>query len=203
MKIIQVTTFLMFFVPTILTGCSEDSDVNTSLQDGAILNITPYIGGTTSAKPQEGLGSWFSMEISPGDFTFVPLDSLNGLIIGTIQLANTTSPPDGNIDKPWVLLGNFGAHQTNNNLNLVSTTSNSATIDFSGWGITWNSITNIDMSTGASSGGIDGIANLTCNNNCSNGNTYVLDYSATVPSSDPSGYGNVKYSLHLEGTINQ
>ncbi len=33
------------------------------------------------------------------------------------------------------------------------------------------------------------------------GSAYTLDYLATVPLGDASGFGGVKYALHLEGTV--
>jgi hypothetical protein len=33
------------------------------------------------------------------------------------------------------------------------------------------------------------------------GSNYVLDYHATVPVNDVSGFGGVQYALHLEGTV--
>ncbi len=33
------------------------------------------------------------------------------------------------------------------------------------------------------------------------GDAYTLNYAATVPAGDPSGFGSVKYYLHLEGCV--
>ena len=44
-----------------------------------------------------------------------------------------------------------------------------------------------------------GIASVTWDGN--SGSPYVLDYNAHVPVGDPSGFGGVPYSLHLEGVV--
>jgi hypothetical protein len=34
------------------------------------------------------------------------------------------------------------------------------------------------------------------------GTAYTLDYTATVPAGDPSGFGGTQYALHLTGIVN-
>jgi hypothetical protein len=63
------------------------------------------------------------------------------------------------------------------------------TLDFSGWNVAWNAIPSISMGAGAWLGNPDGVAIMTCVNSCKSGATLVLDYSATVPPDDASGYG--------------
>ena len=60
------------------------------------------------------------------------------------------------------------------------------------------------MSGGAHTAGfVDGVAIITCANDCAVGDSYKLEYSATVPDGDPSGFGNVKYFVHLEGIVSE
>jgi hypothetical protein len=45
-----------------------------------------------------------------------------------------------------------------------------------------------------------GTGTISCGT-CLNGDAYTLDYSAVVPPGDPSGFGGVLYSMHLEGNL--
>lgn len=188
---------------TLLTLITSLQNAHAALVDGSTLSFSPILtGGTFDSLPADGFGSWFSMEVQPGLFTITPVTSLNGLVLASTQLANPV-PLAGNIDEPWAFFGNQGAHQTVSDSNVLTTSGDSATVDFSGWGITWNSIQNIDMSTGAWNGNAEGVANVACASGsaCGNGASYTLDYSATTSSGDPSGYSSVRYALHLEGVI--
>ena len=44
---------------------------------------------------------------------------------------------------------------------------------------------------------------MTCSVDCSVGDSYILNYYGTVPAGDPSNFGNVKYTAHLEGMVQQ
>ena len=76
----------------------------------------------------------------------------------------------------------------------------SVDLDFSGWAVTWNGIPTINMGGGAWGANANGVANVSCGN-CGDGDAFTLDYSATVPNGDPSGFGGVIYELHMTGTI--
>lgn len=54
--------------------------------------------------------------------------------------------------------------------------------------------------TGATGTFANGVGNFTWSGLC--GTACTLSYRATVPLGDPSGVGNVKYELHLEGIVN-
>ena len=139
-------------------------------------------------------GSFFGMDTDGnglGGNEKTAIESLNGIAIGTTQ-------PAIDIDKTWIFFCNPGNHQSTSNVNILSDDgAGNVTLDFSGWNVTWNMIPSIPMGAGAS----NGIATMTCAASCSVGDTYVLDYLATVPAGDPSGFGNVDYTLHLEGTV--
>lgn len=164
-----------------------------------------------------GNGSYFSMEVSPGFHFQTQITSLNGIILGTSQYAtgSHTGIPDGseypNIDNPWVFFSNTGMHFSSSAVSVLADDgTGNATIDMSGWNITWNGI-NIPMGSGAWDGNLDGIGTVRCTNTCgalyvpgwSDHNPdvaweyYTLDYTATVPIGDPSGFGGVRYALHL------
>ena len=190
------------------------TSANAALSSSAVLNFdsgvqtcTAY--GTCFVKS----GSYFGMDTNgSGTVTAnerTPLVQNNGLILGTAQAASGShsGAPDGTesagIDAAWGFFGNTGMHFTSSAANVLSATGNTATIDFSGWNVTWNGIAAINMGGGAWAGNANGVANVTCAVDCSVGDTYTLDYSATVPMDDPSNFGGVAYQLHLVGTVSE
>ncbi len=107
-----------------------------------------------------------------------------------------TSGDTNAIDAPWAFLANVGSDYTTVGI----TGSTSAGLDFSGWTTTWNGIPAINMGGGAwGTGYSNGVANFAWSGVY--GSAYTLDYSATVPVGDPSGFGGVRYFLHLEGVV--
>ena len=72
-------------------------------------------------------------------------------------------------------------------------------LDFSGWEWTWN-LQTWNLGSGAWDGNPNGVALMTCENDCANGDAYSLTYSATFPST-PFGLEGVQYSLSLTGVI--
>lgn len=151
--------------------------------------------------------SYFGMEISPGWYLNTTIEAHNGIVIGKEQPAegshsgwiNGTEKPS--IDKPWNFFGNIGMHQTilgSGGITIINDDgAGNYELDFSGFGVTWNGIPNIAMD------GPSGVATLSCSTAaCKIGDAFVLDYDAAVPIGDPSGFGGVRYRLHLEGTVN-
>lgn len=125
----------------------------------------------------------------------------------------------GEIDAAWNFFGNTGIH-------FIATPVTGDTVnglDFGGWRVTWSGIPSIDMGGGfqdcgttsdgicvkpPTQGSVDvggtynngtGIATFAWNG--LDGGAYTLDYAATVPQADPSGFGGVKYALRLQGTV--
>jgi len=181
----------------IIASCFIAQYANATLTDGSALSFIPIsTGGSVADLPADGLGSWFAMEVSPGTHTITPVSSLNGIVIGTTQPASSVGP-DENIDEAWNFFGNTGVHLTTS-LVWVLTDNNAGnvTLDFSGWGVSWNSIPFIPLGETPNTG----IASLVCDIDCSVGDSYILNYTAVVPS-DLSSKGGVIYNLHLEGTI--
>ena len=180
----------------------SSSFAQAELVNGSTLSFTPIASGNYTSLPADGMGSWFAMELSAGMYSITPLTSLNGIVLGTTQLA-TSAPPVGNIDVPWMFFGNMGTDQTIADSNVLSASGDTATIDLSGWSVTWNAIPNINMGSGAWTGNAEGVADVVCEtgSGCGNGSGYILDYSATVPLGDISGFGGVRYALHLEGAV--
>ena len=153
-----------------------------------------------------------------------------GIKIGVTQSATGShnGPPDGSetsaIDDPWYWLGSTGMHTTTSPVTAVNDLGGGVMeLDFSGWGLTWNGITLINLGGGIQDCGTtdDGIcvatngddlagqydngtslAIITCSSVlCAQGDSFTLDYAATVPQADSTNFGGVYYSLHLEGMV--
>lgn len=139
-----------------------------------------------------------------------PITGHDGIRIGDTQPASGSHSgyPNGTeipgIDNPWVYLAQTGMHLTTSPVTILSQTANSMELDFSGWGMTWDGYPLIPLGTGAWrswNNSQDGIASVTCSTDCSNGDTYQLQYSATIPLDDPSVLAGVTYALDITGTI--
>jgi hypothetical protein len=127
---------------------------------------------------------------------------------GNLVTATTTEAPG--VDEPWGFFGNTGMDYLTKAVTVLSDAGTQKWLDFSGWTVTWNGIPAIPMTTGAWSagtnffGGGNGVARLNCSSStCSTTSTFTLDYFATVPLNDPSGFGGVQYKLHLEGHVGE
>lgn len=141
-------------------------------------------------------GSFFTMD---GNFGAV-VESDAGIVLDSSQpydgnAISSVNAYDGsgtNIVKPWLFFSNTGTNFSDPpGITVVSDTE----IDMSGWRVGWGEVPNINMGSGSN-------AVMACSGgSCDDGDTYILDYSATVPPGDPSGFGGVLYALHLEGTV--
>jgi len=220
----------------ILMVCATGASTlaSAALSTSATLNFIPGVTTTsTSSATFVKSGSYFGMDnsgngkVSAGERTAIV--QFDGLIVGTVQTASGShgGSVDGSetpgFDKAWEYFGNTGLQYASVATTISSDDNSGAvTLDFSGWGVTWNGITAINMGGGtqqcgtASDGicvdgaGTDianaydngtGVATVTCAAVCAAGETYTLDYSANVPQADPSNFGGVLFVLHLEGTI--
>ena len=187
-----------------------------SMHDGVHMGVAQPASGTHSGAPfgaannyqatnfvQVGQTSLYSPIYLAGDGT-----DPNNTTTDTSQayVATTTEVPG--IDEPWNFFGGTGMHFTSSPIIVIDNDVNgdggfTKTLDFSGWGVTWNGIAAINMGSGNHSGGAgDGLATITCSDvSCSQSSTFMLDYFAAVPLNDPSGFGGVQYALHLEGQV--
>jgi len=205
---------------------TAQTEAQAALPSDAILAFDPGITSCTqgAGTPPDNCsfgtnvatGSYFAMDAN-GDGTFggnekSAIERSEGVRIGDIQPASGshTGTPDGSelpsIDMPWAFFGNTGMHQTTLPIVIVNgddgTGDSIASVDFSGWGVTWNGIPNIPLGGDSANFPSDtGVAVITCSSNCSIGENFSLDYLAHVPSGDPSGFGNVHYMVHLEGMV--
>ncbi len=200
-------------------------EAQAALPVDAILAFAPgqvqcLIGGTPPncaySAQDVAVGSYFAMDAN-GDGTFSAEEKIviamsEGVRLGDVQpaLGSHGGSPNGSefpsIDMPWTFFGNTGMHQTTLPVVIVNgddgTGDNTASIDFSGWGVVWNGINNIPMGGDSANFPSDtGIAVVNCSAACNVGDTFSLDYFARVPMGDPSGFGGVSYTVHLEGVI--
>jgi hypothetical protein len=129
---------------------------------------------------------------------------VDGIILGAPQIA--TGSHTGFIDGSespgidiWQFYRNTGMHFTvNSGISILSDDgAGHVILDFSNWRVTWNGIPSINMGEGAHGGFTDGQAVMTCSNTCENGDSYTLEYRATVPAGDPSNFGGVAYSFYV------
>lgn len=188
---------------TFSAGQYLTANTGTPVYTGVDSNGQPILTGFT--------GSWFGMDtnadsaIANSEKTALAMGT-QGLKIGVTQAAGglathggcPTAGDTSNINAPWCFFGNTGKNYTT-----VAPTGNTTTgLNLSGWTVTWNGIPAINMGGGAwGTGFVNGTAKVTWDGVI--GHSYILNYHATVPANDPSGFQFVKYALHLEGTVQQ
>jgi len=177
-----------------LVACFLSSNAAAALPSGTVLQFTS--------------GSYFFVDINGDEIIDASektaITMHDGVILGTTQPASGSHPgfPDGSetpgIDQPWAFFANTGMHQTT----LPVTDNGDGTLNFSGWGITWNGIPNIHVGDPANFPADTHRATIACSHNpCQVGDSYVLDYRGHVPLGDPSGFGGVLIGVHLEGMV--
>jgi len=196
---------LLFYVGIIIAA----SNAQAALPPDAVLSFDTDVPGDPVGSVQPLSGSYFGVQVTPITTIYTTMAQHNGIQLSVIQSASGSHPglPDGsespNIDQPWGFFGNTGMHETSAPITILSDDNNgNVTLDFTGWGVDWNGIPFISLGGApASFPGDTGIASMTCTSSCEAGDTFVLDYAAHVPPGDPSGFGGVPYTLHLEGTV--
>lgn len=189
---------------TVALSAGFSSSANAALASDAVLDfVDSSVDRTCLAFPDPAdpsgcaygaftdtiVGSYFAMDTDgsgiheAGERTMIT-GAGNGVTMGAAQAA-------GSIDS-WAFFGADGFHFTSAAPTVTGDDGAGNATASLNWWVNWNA-GNIDMSTGAD-------AVITCGNTCEVGDTFVLDYSAIVPASDPS-FGGVFYAVHLEGTI--
>ncbi len=202
-------TALTAALATVL-GFAAANSMAVAVNTGDILTITAGVqlfdsnGNPTNVTP----GSYFGMDTG-GDAKIAGTEKtplamgLNGIVIGAITTAGASHPgaptagDTGTVDAPWNFFGNTGTH-----FNTVAITgSTTAGLNMSGWNVTWAGIPAINMGGIAWGAGFsNGVGNFAWSGVY--GTAYTLNYQATVPIGDPSGFGGVKYKLFYTGVVN-
>ena len=200
-------------------GVVSLSAVAATVANGDVLHITPGVATVTANGVVTAFtGSYFGMDtngdskISQSEKTALA-EGTTGLVIGTTTVAGAShsgaplATDTSAIDKPWFFFSNTGSDF----LKSVVTGSTTAGLDMSGWNVSWNAIPAINMGGGAwqplncsvlgCTGHVFTNGNAMFTWNGANNGAYSLNYAATVPLGDPSGFGGVHYYLHLEGAV--
>jgi len=180
---------------------------SAALVDNAVLNFDPGV----ITDPGSGLhsvesGSYFALDFN-GDGRIsnfgerIAISQNEGLIIGRAQPLSQIPIPgvQPSVIDVWNVSGlsdntKEGTHWTSSPANILSDDgAGNVTIDLSG----------LALNTGGQNIFLEGtgVAQMVCAIDCSNGDSYTLDYTAIVPQGDPSNFGGVLYQLHLEGTV--
>lgn len=195
-----------------------------ALNNGDVLTIDAGGGGYGIGA---ATGSFFVMDLD-GDSkaqwaNIIKLSQgTTGITIGALGGAGNAhaGPPvgadanSGAIFDSWLFNGSTGTNYVSGTPITGSTGTNG--INMGGWFVNWSTVTGIPMNTGAwnmqgtlsSAGGYTGTITGTTNGMANfswdgvYGNAYTLDYTATVPAGDASGFGGTQYALHLTGTVN-
>ena len=159
----------------------------------ACLNVQASLvnGSTLSIES----GSYFEF----GGFGQVSTTGIDGVILGSVQTHDFSFT--GNRIDEFTFLGSPSMHYTTSSTNVINSSGNTATIDFSGWSWAFNgAAASFNLGSGSWGSNPDGIAEITCNTDCGNGDTYSLFYTATT-GDEPNGFANLTYDLYLTGTV--
>jgi hypothetical protein len=188
---------------------------------GDVLTINPGItAGYDAMGNYLGVtgGSWFALDVDMDHgISNIEKAALSqgttGLVIGLTtspgasHMGAPTAGDTNAIDASWLFYGNTGSDYTTVGI----TGSTAAGLDMSGWVWRYAGGPDVAMSTGAwtplnaaatgmqAAGYGNGIGLFSWDGVY--GHAYTLDYTATVATSHPSGFGDVKYALHLEGVV--
>lgn len=174
---------LLIFFSTMILSLTASS-THAVLHHDATLHFYAAPSPTTS---QPVSGSWLSMEISPGIYTYIPTVSVQGIRLGDVQAPG--SPPVDMVLNPF---GGSAYHGTIGTPVTVNTDdgAGNVTLDMSGWFLYLNDSI-MDLGQGAD-------ASMACDSTCEYNDSYTLDYTTVIPSGPFSG---ITYAIHLEGTI--
>jgi len=192
------------------TGIQSGEKTAIAMHNGIHIGFTATASGSHTGAPFGSANSYTGTNYVQTGMTSsgAPIYLLDPS--GNKVVMTTTEHPG--IDEPWAFFGNTGMDYLSNAVTVLSGTGTQKFLDFSGWGVTWNGIPQINMGGGAwgagtgfynaGTGNGNGVARINCStSSCSGSSTYTLDYFATVPNGDPSGFGGVKYTLHLVGHV--
>ena len=196
------------------------------LANGDVLTITAGAQGTTTygAPNAFATGSWFAMDTGApvgniGQGEQILLAPGAGITIGSFSAPGNYGATAGSatpVVATWAFNSNTGTNYFNSAIGAAPTGGVSTGINMSAWDVAWATTSSFNMGSGdwsvvnvgqvgmadvngatAGSGLYgDGIAKF--NWSGVYGDTYTLDYTATVPS---GGFAGTQYALHLTGTV--
>ena len=197
----NITIITTTFVLTVVL-----QNAHATLVDGSTLSFSAAFGGhnnSDTSQPAVGTGSWWAF---PDVSIYLGIESFNGLIVGTSQLASGShvGAPDGTespaIDKAWQAFASTGMLESTSPTSIVGASGNTATLDFSGISVDWNGIDAIPLHDPIGFPADTGLAFITCVIDCGLGDTYILDYAGHTTMTQ-TGKDGVPFLIHLEGTI--
>jgi len=120
------------------------------------------------------------------------ITSNDGLTLGTAQPGSITNP---GIDQPWLFFGIEGIHKTTSPITILSDDgAGNVELDFSGLSVSWNG-NEVGLGGSAWGSNSDGVAQLTCSTDCSDGDAFSLFYTATVTE---GAFIGVRYRLGFD-----
>jgi len=178
MKKITKSLLLLSAPSALMATASEAALLSTATLsfDAPVYEFNEYLGYDLVAG-----GSNFGIDTNGNSIIElserVGLTSNDGIKLGIVQPASVDSP---GIDQPWMTFGALGISYTTSPVTILSDDGEgNVELDFSGWSVNWNGG---DIGLGGASWGsnANGVANMTCANDCSNGESFSIFYTATV-----------------------
>jgi len=136
---------------TLLSLITSIQNAHAALVNGSTLSFSAALGGhnnTGTVKPATGTGSWWAF---PDVNIYLGIESFNGLMVGASQFASGShaGAPDGTeqpaIDRAWQAFASTGMLETVTSTNIITASTNTATLDFSGISVDWNGIDSIPL----------------------------------------------------------
>lgn len=207
----------------LILGVSSVGSYAATVSNENTLTINPGVLSGTGSAQIVVAGSWFAMDenynymIDSNEKNALSQGAV-GLPIDAITYPGASHPgvpvvgDTNTIDAPFDFFGNTGSdYLTAVVSGSTSSGASAGGLNLSGWTMTWNGFLPISLGGGAwqplncSALGCSG--HTFTNGNAEfiwdgvPGDTYTLNYAATVPAGDPSGFGGIRYYLHLEGVV--
>lgn len=194
------------------TFCAQAATLNT----GDVLTIT---AATLDDNSQVISGSYYGTDFN-NDLKIINQEKTQlsqgttGLVIGVITTPGAfhSGSPDVSdtnaITAPDVFMGNTGSWYSTNPITGGTTTG----LNMSGWNWAWNGLASIPL--GSNAWQPANCAALGCSGHTFTngiglfqwdgiyGHVYTLDFTSRVAAGDLSGFGDVRFYTHLEGTVN-
>jgi hypothetical protein len=124
----------------------------------------------------------------------VPIVGFNGIDTDRVQPADPSNP---DIDEAWPFFGQEGVHISTSPASIYYLGGSLFELDFSGWGLFLFG-EEVSLGAGAWGSNPEGIAVGTCAGDCSDGDSYTLEYTATIQN---ALFPNFLYSLALTGIV--